>query len=49
MSCDSGDRLGLNPCCVSVRMLCLSKWFITCLCMMCSKILHEMEVSEMGR
>ena len=43
-SCDSVDLFLRNPCRVSVSILLVSKCFIKLLCMMCSSILHEMDV-----
>jgi hypothetical protein len=47
-SCDSQDRLYLKPCCASDKMLLASKCFIMLLCMICSIILHAIDVSDTG-
>jgi hypothetical protein len=48
MSCDSHDREFRKPCWASIKIPCMSRCFITVLCMMCSMILLHIGVSDTG-
>jgi hypothetical protein len=45
----SVERFFRNPCCKSERTLWCSRWVMMAEWRMCSRVLHKMEVSEMGR
>ena len=45
----SQNRRSRNPCCTSYSKLCFSRCLVRPDAMMCSKVLHKMHVSEIGR
>ena len=49
ISCDSVECLPRKPCCLSVKTEYQSKWFMMLVNIICSRILQQIDVSDMGR